>query len=61
MSGQRRVQGAYGPRSYRLYRPATPGPHPIVVIFLSRGRWVLGDEQSDDPFLLSATSAAAAE
>ena len=34
---------------YRLYRPATPGPHPIVVYFHGGG-WVLGDEQSDDPF-----------
>jgi cation diffusion facilitator CzcD-associated flavoprotein CzcO/acetyl esterase/lipase len=34
---------------YRLYRPATPGPHPIVVYFHGGG-WVLGDAQSDDPF-----------
>jgi cation diffusion facilitator CzcD-associated flavoprotein CzcO/acetyl esterase/lipase len=34
---------------YRLYRPASPGPHPIVVYFHGGG-WVLGDEQSDDPF-----------
>jgi acetyl esterase/lipase/cation diffusion facilitator CzcD-associated flavoprotein CzcO len=34
---------------YRLYRPATAGPHPIVVYFHGGG-WVLGDEQSDDPF-----------
>jgi acetyl esterase/lipase len=34
---------------YRLYRPATPGPHKIVVYFHGGG-WVLGDEQSDDPF-----------
>jgi len=34
---------------YRLYRPATPGLHPIVVYFHGGG-WVLGDEQSDDPF-----------
>jgi len=34
---------------YRLYRPATPGPHPIVVYFHGGG-WLLGDEQSDDPF-----------
>ena len=38
-----------GPIRYRLYRPATPGPHPIVVYFHGGG-WVLGDEQSDDPF-----------
>jgi cation diffusion facilitator CzcD-associated flavoprotein CzcO/acetyl esterase/lipase len=38
-----------GPLPYRLYRPTTPGPHPIVVYFHGGG-WVLGDEQSDDPF-----------
>ncbi len=37
------------PLPYRLYRPATPGPHPIVVYFHGGG-WLLGDEQSDDPF-----------
>jgi acetyl esterase/lipase len=37
------------PLPYRLYRPATPGPHPIAVYFHGGG-WVLGDEQSDDPF-----------
>ncbi len=41
--------GADGPLPYRLYRPATPGPHPIVVYFHGGG-WVLGDQQSDDPF-----------
>ena len=43
------LQGADGPLPYRLYRPSTPGPHPIVVYFHGGG-WVLGDEQSDDPF-----------
>ena len=43
------LPGADGPLPYRLYRPATPGPHPIVVYFHGGG-WVLGDEQSDDPF-----------
>ena len=43
------LQGAEGPLPYRLYRPATPGPHPVVVYFHGGG-WVLGDEQSDDPF-----------
>jgi cation diffusion facilitator CzcD-associated flavoprotein CzcO/acetyl esterase/lipase len=43
------LMGADGPLPYRLYRPATPGPHPIVVYFHGGG-WVLGDEQSDDPF-----------
>jgi cation diffusion facilitator CzcD-associated flavoprotein CzcO/acetyl esterase/lipase len=43
------LPGPDGPLPYRLYRPATPGPHPIVVYFHGGG-WVLGDEQSDDPF-----------
>jgi cation diffusion facilitator CzcD-associated flavoprotein CzcO/acetyl esterase/lipase len=34
---------------YRLYRPASDGPHPVVVYFHGGG-WVLGDHQSDDPF-----------
>ncbi len=34
---------------YRLYRPATEGPHPVVVYFHGGG-WVIGDELSDDPF-----------
>ena len=33
---------------YRLYRPATPGPHPIVVYFHGGG-WVIGSHTSDDP------------
>ena len=33
---------------YRLYRPATDGPHPVVLYFHGGG-WVLGDSQSDDP------------
>jgi cation diffusion facilitator CzcD-associated flavoprotein CzcO/acetyl esterase/lipase len=48
------VDGAYpgadgGPLNYRLYRPATPGPHPLVVYFHGGG-WVLGHHASDDPF-----------
>ena len=43
------LTGTNGPLPYRLYRPATQGPHPIVVYFHGGG-WVLGDEQSDDPF-----------
>ena len=33
---------------YRLYRPDTPGPHPIVAYFHGGG-WVLGNHTSDDP------------
>ena len=47
--GDGMLQGADGPLPYKLYRPATPGPHPIVVYFHGGG-WVLGDQQSDDPF-----------
>jgi len=43
------LPGSDGPLPYRLYRPVTPGPHPIVVYFHGGG-WVLGDEKSDDPF-----------
>ncbi|MEN3348203.1 MAG: hypothetical protein V7632_1838, partial [Bradyrhizobium sp.] len=43
------LQGADGPLPYKLYRPATAGPHPVVVYFHGGG-WVLGDELSDDPF-----------
>jgi len=42
------LPGAAGELAYRLYRPATPGPHPIVVYFHGGG-WVLGAHDSDDP------------
>jgi cation diffusion facilitator CzcD-associated flavoprotein CzcO/acetyl esterase/lipase len=42
------LPGAAGPLGYRLYRPASPGPHPVVVYFHGGG-WVLGDLDSDDP------------
>ncbi len=41
--------GAAGELGYRLYRPATPGPHPVVVYYHGGG-WVLGDTTSDDPY-----------
>nr|WP_256734929.1 alpha/beta hydrolase [Variovorax sp. dw_954] len=40
--------GAAGPLAYRLYRPDSPGPHPVVVYFHGGG-WVLGSHDSDDP------------
>jgi acetyl esterase/lipase len=40
--------GAAGDLNYRLYRPASPGPHPIVAYFHGGG-WVLGRHDSDDP------------
>jgi len=43
------LPGTHGPLPYRLYRPVTPGPHPIVIYFHGGG-WVLGDRQSDDPY-----------
>ncbi len=42
------LPGAGGILAYRLYRPASPGPHPVVVYFHGGG-WVLGDATSDDP------------
>lgn len=42
------LPGADGPLAYRLYRPQSPGPHPIVVYFHAGG-YVLGDQVSDDP------------
>ncbi len=42
------LPGAAGELGYRLYRPVSPGPHPVVVYFHGGG-WVLGDTDSDDP------------
>jgi cation diffusion facilitator CzcD-associated flavoprotein CzcO/acetyl esterase/lipase len=42
------LPGADGPLDYRLYRPATPGPHAVVVYFHGGG-WVFGSHVSDDP------------
>ncbi len=41
-------KGAGGDLSYRLYRPASQGPHPVVAYFHGGG-WVLGSHASDDP------------
>jgi acetyl esterase/lipase len=43
------LPGGDGELAYRLYRPPTDGPHPIIVYFHGGG-WVLGSESSDDPF-----------
>jgi acetyl esterase/lipase len=43
------LPGGAGPLAWRLFRPATPGPHPVVVYFHGGG-WVLGDQASDEPF-----------
>jgi acetyl esterase/lipase len=42
--------GAEGDLAYRLYRPPTSGPHP-VVLYYHGGGWVLGSHDSDDPLL----------
>ncbi|GAB3018457.1 flavin-containing monooxygenase [Mycobacterium bourgelatii] len=42
------LPGPAGPLAYRVYRPASEGPHPLVVYFHGGG-WVLGDAASDDP------------
>jgi cation diffusion facilitator CzcD-associated flavoprotein CzcO/acetyl esterase/lipase len=42
------LPGAGGPLAWRLYRPASAGPHPVVVYFHGGG-WVLGSHESDDP------------
>ncbi len=42
------LPGAAGTLSYRLYRPASQGPHPVVVYFHGGG-WVIGHLDSDDP------------
>ncbi len=42
------LPGADGDLDYRLYRPPTDGPHPLVVYFHGGG-WVLGSATSDDP------------
>ena len=43
------LPGATGELAYRLYRPPTAGPHPVVAYFHGGG-WVLGSLDSDDPF-----------
>src|SRR5215213_2858682 len=43
------LPGAAGDLDYRLYRPASPAPHPLVVYFHGGG-WVLGSHETDDPF-----------
>ncbi|MGE0729886.1 MAG: alpha/beta hydrolase fold domain-containing protein [Acidimicrobiia bacterium] len=44
------LPGADGsPLDYRLYRPPTAGPHPLVVYYHGGG-WVLGSATSDDAY-----------
>jgi cation diffusion facilitator CzcD-associated flavoprotein CzcO/acetyl esterase/lipase len=43
------LPGPAGDIAYRLYRPPSAGPHPMIVYFHGGG-WVLGSLDSDDPF-----------
>jgi cation diffusion facilitator CzcD-associated flavoprotein CzcO/acetyl esterase/lipase len=43
------LPGAVGDLTYRLHRPASPGPHALIVYFHGGG-WLFGDATSDDPF-----------
>jgi cation diffusion facilitator CzcD-associated flavoprotein CzcO/acetyl esterase/lipase len=42
------MPGPSGEMAYRLYRPDTEGPHPLIAYFHGGG-WVLGGTDSDDP------------
>ncbi len=42
------LPGPAGDLAYRLFRPSTPGPHPVVLYFHGGG-WVIGDATSDEP------------
>ena len=42
------MPGPGGEMAYRLYRPDTEGPHPLIAYFHGGG-WVLGGTDSDDP------------
>jgi cation diffusion facilitator CzcD-associated flavoprotein CzcO/acetyl esterase/lipase len=43
------LPGPAGDLAYRLYRPPSAGPHPMITYFHGGG-WVLGSQDSDDPF-----------
>jgi acetyl esterase/lipase len=51
------LPGADGPLDYRLYRPTTAGPHPVVVYYHGGG-WVFGSHTSDDPLCRALCSLA---
>ncbi|TKJ17998.1 steroid monooxygenase [Blastococcus sp. CCUG 61487] len=42
------LPGPGGDLAYRLFRPSSPGPHPVVLYFHGGG-WVIGDHASDEP------------
>jgi len=43
------LPGAAGELRYRLFRPFSNGPHPVIVYYHGGG-WVLGSHDSDSPF-----------
>jgi cation diffusion facilitator CzcD-associated flavoprotein CzcO/acetyl esterase/lipase len=43
------LPGPAGDLGYRLYRPPSAGPHPIIAYFHGGG-WVLGSQLADEPF-----------
>jgi cation diffusion facilitator CzcD-associated flavoprotein CzcO/acetyl esterase/lipase len=50
------LPGADGtPLEYRLYRPKSTGPHPVVVYFHGGG-WVIGNHVSDEPMIRDLVS-----
>jgi acetyl esterase/lipase len=50
------LPGADGtPLEYRLYRPKSTGPHPVVVYFHGGG-WVIGSHVSDEPMIRDLVS-----
>ena len=50
------LPGADGsPLEYRLYRPKSKGPHPVVVYFHGGG-WVIGNQVSDEPTIRDLVS-----
>src|SRR3954470_21169339 len=44
------LPGPAGELEYRLFRPASPGPHPVILYFHGGG-WVIGDHVSDEPLI----------
>lgn len=44
----RTIQGPVGDLPVRIYRPATNGPHPLLMLFHGGG-WLIGDLDHEDP------------
>jgi len=45
---ERAIPGPAGDLPIRIYRPATDGPHPLVMLFHGGG-WLIGDLDHEDP------------